>query len=70
MSKKKKQAKSAADPTSRRDFFKVAGLSAAGAAVAAAGADVPEAQAAETSPHGRGYQLTDHVKKAYQASRF
>jgi hypothetical protein len=63
---KTKAAKSAA----RRDFLRIAGLSAvAGVAVASAGSR--QAQAAPPSKTGgAGYQETEHVKKAYELSRF
>lgn len=56
--------------SSRRDFFKLASVGAAGAAATALTGTAPEADAAESKPGHLGYQLTDHVKKAYQASRF
>jgi anaerobic selenocysteine-containing dehydrogenase len=63
---KMKEAKSAA----RRDFLKIAGLGAvAGAAAASAGSRRAEASASPQTG-GRGYQETEHVKKAYELSRF
>jgi len=55
--------------SSRRDFFKLASVGAAGAAATAL-AGTSQAGAAEAKPEHGGYQLTDHVKKAYAASRF
>jgi FtsP/CotA-like multicopper oxidase with cupredoxin domain len=63
---KTKAAKSAA----RRDFLKIAGLSAvAGVAVASAGSRRVEASPS-LKTGGAGYQETEHVKKAYELSRF
>jgi len=56
--------------SSRRDFFRMASVGAAGAAAAALTGGAPEADAAEAKSEHRGYQLTDHVKKAYDVSRF
>ncbi len=58
------------DVTSRRDFFKLAGVGAAGAAAVTIGGKPSEAEAASADRKDRGYQLTDHVKKAYSAARF
>lgn len=63
---KTKEAKSAA----RRDFLKFAGLSAvAGVAAASAGSSKAEAST-PLKTDGAGYQETEHVKKAYELSRF
>lgn len=55
----------------RRDFLKLAGLGTlAGAAAAAAGAP-KTAEAATAKPSAdAGYRETEHVKKAYELSRF
>lgn len=55
----------------RRDFLKLAGLGTlAGAAVAAGGTPKKaDAATAETSANA-GYRETEHVKKAYELSRF
>ncbi len=66
----RKEEKSSKDETSRRDFFKLAGVGAAGAAAATISAKPTEAEAAPANRKDRGYQLTDHVKKAYSAARF
>ena len=64
---KQKEAKG----TQRREFLRLAGLGTlAGAAVAAGGpAKKAEAATVETKT-GAGYQETEHVKKAYDLSRF
>lgn len=64
---KQKEAKG----TQRREFLRLAGLGTlAGAAVAASGTPkTAEAAAAETKT-GTGYHETEHVKKAYDLSRF
>ena len=64
---KQKEAKRAR----RRDFLRLAGLgTVAGAAAAAGGAPrKAEAASSETSA-GSGYRETEHVKKAYDLSRF
>jgi len=55
----------------RRDFLKLAGLGTlAGAAVAASGTP-QKAKAATAKPAAdAGYRETEHVKKAYELSRF
>ena len=55
----------------RRDFLKLAGLGTlAGAAAAAAGTPT-KAEAATAKPSAdAGYRETEHVKKAYELSRF
>ena len=60
----------AAKAAARRDFLKIAGLSAvAGAAMAGAGSRKAEASTS-VKAGGAGYQETEHVKKAYELSRF
>jgi anaerobic selenocysteine-containing dehydrogenase len=62
-----KQAKSAP----RRDFLKLAGLGTlAGAAAAAVGAPGKAQAATAEAPSASGYRETEHVKKAYELSRF
>jgi nitrous oxide reductase len=64
--KKDEKAKTA----QRRDFLKLAGLGTL-AGAAAVGGTGRKAQAATTkAPSGAGYQETEHVKKAYELSRF
>lgn len=54
----------------RRDFLKLAGLGTlAGAAAAAAGTPT-KAEAAAKPSADAGYRETEHVKKAYELSRF
>lgn len=64
---KQKEAKG----TQRREFLRLAGLGTlAGAAVAAGSTPkTAEAATAETKT-GAGYRETEHVKKAYDLSRF
>jgi len=66
MKKQKETAKA-----KRREFLKLAGLGTlATAAAAGAGApDCVEAATSETST-GSGYRETEHVRKAYDLSRF
>ena len=58
----------------RRSFFKKAGLGIGAAGVAAVGLSGNSLEAAQPdSPKDRtasSYQETDHVKKAYETSRF
>lgn len=55
----------------RRDFLKLAGLGTlAGAAAAASGTPKKAEAATAQSPAGSGYRETEHVKKAYELSRF
>jgi hypothetical protein len=55
----------------RRDFLKLAGLGTlAGAAAAASGTPATAKAATVKSPDGSGYRETEHVKKAYELSRF
>ncbi len=56
--------------TSRRKFFKLASVGAAGAAATALAGGASEVQADDGAAKQGGYQLTEHVKKAYDASRF
>ena len=54
----------------RRDFLKLAGLGTL-AGAAAVGSAPRKAQAAKTkTASGSGYSETEHVKKAYELSRF
>ncbi|MGQ9365685.1 formate dehydrogenase [Azospirillum sp. ST 5-10] len=55
----------------RRDLFRAAGLGAGafGAAAVGLSAGAPEAEAG-TAPEGTGYRETEHVRKAYETSRF
>jgi len=68
--KKMSELKGDTTVSSRRDFFKLASVGAAGAAATALAGGATETQAAEATSDHRGYQLTEHVKKAYDASRF
>jgi nitrous oxide reductase len=55
----------------RRDFLKLAGLGALAGAAAATGGAPRTAEAATAKPAtGAGYRETEHVKKAYELSRF
>jgi hypothetical protein len=55
----------------RRDFLKLAGLGTlAGAAAAVAGAPRTAEAATAKTPSAAGYRETEHVKKAYERSRF
>jgi len=55
----------------RRDFLKLAGLGTLAGAAGAAGGTPRKAEAATARPAtGAGYQETEHVKKAYELSRF
>lgn len=57
---------------SRRKFLRTAGLGAAGAATAVVLApvvsQVEPIEKTET-PQGKGYHLTDHIRKYYQTAR-
>jgi len=55
---------------SRRKFFKLASVGVAGAAATALAGGATEVQAGDDGAKQGGYQLTEHVKKAYDASRF
>jgi hypothetical protein len=54
----------------RRDFLKLAGLGALAGATAAAGTARPAKAVSAETPSGSGYRETEHVKKAYELSRF
>lgn len=55
----------------RRDFLRLAGLGTLAGAAAAAGGTPKKAEAATAeSSAGAGYRETEHVKKAYELSRF
>ena len=55
----------------RRAFLRGVGLSAGAAGAAAVGVTATKADAkAQTSTHGAGYQETEHVRRAYEASGF
>jgi hypothetical protein len=55
----------------RRDFLRLAGLGTLAGAAAAVGSSPQQAEAAATKTStGSGYQVTEHVKKAYDLSRF
>lgn len=57
--------------STRRDFFKTAGLGGAAAAVAATGlASAAPAGAAEAKPETQGYRETAHVKRYYELAKF
>lgn len=56
-------------PSTRRDFFRTAGLGGAAAAVAATGLAAP-AKAAEAKPEPQGYRETAHVKRYYELAKF
>ncbi len=56
--------------TGRRKFFKLASVGVAGAAATALAGGASEVQAGDSATKQGGYQLTEHVKKAYDASRF
>lgn len=57
-------------PSTRRDFFKTAGLGGAAAAVAATGLAPAPAEAAEAKPETQGYRETAHVKRYYELAKF
>lgn len=65
MSTKEKQSVS-----SRRDFFKTAGLGVGAAAVATKVGTAKAASADVDGRGGRGYQETVHVKTYYDLARF
>jgi hypothetical protein len=57
----------------RRNFLLALGVGGAGAAIVAAraltaGSVTPEA-ALEPSPDGKGYELTDHVRRYYRTAK-
>jgi len=57
----------------RRNFLLALGVGGAGAAIVAAraltaGSVTPEA-AREPSPDGKGYELTDHVRRYYRTAK-
>jgi anaerobic selenocysteine-containing dehydrogenase len=55
----------------RRDFLKLAGLGTLAGAAAATGGAPRKAEAATAKPAtSAGYRETEHVKKAYERSRF
>lgn len=55
--------------TDRRGFLKLAGLgTVAGGAAVVTGGKVEAAEPVDTS--SKGYRLTDHVKRVYEAARF
>ena len=55
--------------SSRRDFFKKAGLGAGAAAVAVTASKASAAEAPKPAK-GSGYTETDHVRKYYDLARF
>ncbi|MCP5086991.1 MAG: twin-arginine translocation signal domain-containing protein [Rhodobacteraceae bacterium] len=61
--------KSDSDQTSRRDFLKLASVSAP-AAVAAATLSAGEAEAALPEDVGEGMQDTPHTRKYFETARF
>jgi anaerobic selenocysteine-containing dehydrogenase len=65
----RKSGKTKAAP--RRDFLKLAGLGTLAGAAAAASGTPQQAKAATAKPTAdAGYRETEHVKKAYELSRF
>ncbi len=55
----------------RRDFLRLAGLGTLAGAAAAVGSAPQPAEAAETKTStDSDYQVTEHVKKVYDLSRF
>ena len=55
----------------RRDLFRAAGLGAGALGAAAVGLAGTAAEAeAAGAPDGAGYRETEHVRKAYETSRF
>jgi hypothetical protein len=56
--------------SSRREFFKKAGLGAGAAAVAVAAPQAGAVEAVATPTKGAGYTETDHVRKYYELARF
>lgn len=57
--------------STRREFFKTAGVGSAAAAVMAAGvAPAAPAAAAEAKTESQGYRETAHVKRYYELAKF
>jgi nitrous oxide reductase len=57
--------------STRREFFKTAGLgSAAAAAVATGITPAAPAAASEAKPEAQGYRETAHVKRYYELAKF
>jgi len=54
----------------RRDFLKLAGIAAAGGAVAVLSSTTEAKALAEAEADSSGYRETDHVKKYYELARF
>lgn len=55
----------------RRDFLRLAGLGTLAGAAVAVSSSPQQAEAAETEAStGSDYHVTEHVKKAYDLSRF
>lgn len=63
--------KTPSQSSTRREFFKTAGVGSAAAAVAAVGI-MPAApvEAAEAKPESQGYRETAHVKRYYELAKF
>lgn len=57
---------------SRRNFLRAAGLGSAGLAAAVLAPVVSPVDPAERpeEPQGKGYHLTDHIRKYYETARF
>lgn len=60
------------DKMSRRKFFAavgVGGVAAAAAVVAPKDGDVQKAEGTQDSPQGKGYQLSEHVRRYYETTK-
>jgi hypothetical protein len=63
--------KTPSQSSTRREFFKTAGLGSAAAAVTAVGiAPTAPAEATEAKPEAQGYRETAHVKRYYELAKF
>ncbi len=60
------------DKMSRRKFFAavgVGGVAAAAAVVATKGGEEQKADSAQAAPQGKGYQLSEHVRRYYETTK-
>jgi len=60
------------DKMSRRKFFAAVGaggVAAAAAVVATKEGDVPKADSVQAAPQGKGYQLSEHVRRYYETTK-
>ncbi len=62
--------KQQAKATSRRKFFKLAGLGAGAVAAVAVSKSATAASETEAKRGSAGYRETDHVKKFYETAKF